>query len=407
MMRILAAQAAISLENARLYEDMTSEVARRTRPKQALREALAEVEALKNRLEAENVYLQEEIRTQHNFERDRRQQSGAARRSAQGRARGADRLDGAHLGETGTGKELFARAVHSRSTRRDRPLVKVNCGAIPPAWSRASSSATSRAHSPARSRSAVGRFELADGGTIFLDEVGELPLDTQVKLLRVLQEQEFEPVGSSRTVRVDVRVIAATNRDLEQAVRDGTFRADLLYRLNVFPMQCRRCASATSDIPLLVGFFSAASCAKDREADSGLQRAEHGAPVQLLLAGQRTRAAERRRAGGDPGAGAGARARRARSGRRSRPASEAPVRPRDQAAPPTPESSRTCSACTSSTSEEHRRRGRRGARRRDDPGAAPQHAAQPHEEARHTTPARVKSKKRQETDPRTRHREIS
>ena len=125
------------------------------------------------------------------------------------------------LGETGTGKELVARAIHSRSPRHKHPLVKVNCGALAagPDRERALRPREGRVHR--RDRARTGRFELADGGTIFLDEVGELPLDMQVKLLRVLQEQEFEPVGSSRTIKVDVRVIAATNRDLEQEVAAG------------------------------------------------------------------------------------------------------------------------------------------------------------------------------------------
>ena len=141
------------------------------------------------------------------------------------------------VGETGCGKELFARAVHSRSHRHHRPLVKVNCGAIAPGLVESELFGHVKGAFTGAVEKRVGRFELADGGTIFLDEIGELPLDAQVKLLRVLQEQEFEPVGSSRTVRVSVRVIAATNRNLEQAVREGRFRADLLYRLNVFPIE--------------------------------------------------------------------------------------------------------------------------------------------------------------------------
>jgi transcriptional regulator with GAF, ATPase, and Fis domain len=258
VMRILAAQTAISLENARLYENMKGEVERRTAAEQALRDALSEVETLKNRLEAENVYLQEEIRTQHNFN-----EIVGNSPALLGTLRKVERvapLDSTVLvvGETGSGKELFARAVHSRSRRSDRPLVKVNCGAIAPGLVESELFGHVKGAFTGAIDKRVGRFELANGGTIFLDEIGELPLDAQVKLLRVLQEQEFEPVGSSKTIRVSVRIIAATNRNLDQAVRDGKFRADLLYRLNVFPIDVPPLRERPSDIRLLVGFFSSA-----------------------------------------------------------------------------------------------------------------------------------------------------
>jgi predicted ATPase len=255
MMRILAAQTAISLENARLYEQMKSEVERRTAAEHALRDALGELQLLKERLEAENVYLQEEIRTQHNFN------------EIVGNC--PMLLDALHkvervaptestvliVGETGSGKELFARAVHSRSRRSDRPLVKVNCGAIAPGLVESELFGHVKGAFTGAIEKRTGRFEVANGGTIFLDEVGELPLEAQVKLLRVLQEQEFEPVGTSRTIRVSVRVIAATNRNLEQAVKDGRFRADLLYRLNVFPIDVPPLRQRRADIELLAGFF--------------------------------------------------------------------------------------------------------------------------------------------------------
>ncbi len=255
MMRILAAQAAISLENSRLYEAMQDEVSRRTAAESKLRDALAEVEALKNRLEAENVYLQEEIQTQHNFSEIVGNTPALRHVLLQVERVAATATTVLITGETGTGKEIIARALHSRSTRRERPLVKVNCGAIPAGLVESELFGHVKGAFTGALQRRIGRFELADGGSIFLDEVGELPLDVQVKLLRVLQEQEFEPVGAARPVHVNVRVIAATNRDLEAMVKAGTFRADLFYRLNVFPIHVPPLRERREDIPLLVAFF--------------------------------------------------------------------------------------------------------------------------------------------------------
>jgi formate hydrogenlyase transcriptional activator len=213
-----------------------------------------EIDSLKARLEKENVYLREELRTEHNFEEIVGNSPAVLR--ALGAVDQVAPTDATVLiyGETGTGKELVARAIHNRSARNGRALVNVNCSAISAGLVESELFGHMKGAFTGAVERRIGRFELAHGGTIFLDEIGELSLETQVKLLRVLQEHEFEPVGSSHPVRVDVRVIAATNRNLREAMQAGLFRSDLFYRLNVFPIELPPLRERRSDIPQLVAF---------------------------------------------------------------------------------------------------------------------------------------------------------
>jgi len=231
------------------------DVSQRKAAEEALEAALAEIGRLKERLERENVYLQNEIKSQHDFD-DIVGQSATLRITLHKVSLVAE--TGANvllLGETGTGKELLARAIHDRSPRRKRPLVKVNCAALPSSLIESELFGHVKGAFTGALSDKIGRFELADGGTLFLDEIGELDPDLQTKLLRVLQDGEFERIGSSQTIRVDVRLIAATNRDLHEALRDGTFRPDLYYRLSVFPIELPPLRARREDIPLLVWHF--------------------------------------------------------------------------------------------------------------------------------------------------------
>jgi PAS domain S-box-containing protein len=220
-----------------------------------LEEAVAEIAELRDRLQAENVYLQEEIRSAHDFE-DIVGDSVALKKvlNKVGQVAGTDATV-LLLGETGTGKELIAHAIHARSGRKDHVLVKVNCAALPGTLIESELFGHEKGAFTGATGRRSGRFEVADGGTIFLDEIGDLALDLQAKLLRVLQDGEFERLGSTRTLKVDVRVIAATNRDLQAAVAEGSFRSDLFYRLTVFPIQIPPLRERREDIPLLVWHF--------------------------------------------------------------------------------------------------------------------------------------------------------
>jgi len=217
--------------------------------------AFKEIDSLKNKLAVEKLYLEEEIRSEFNFEEIVGESPAIKRALAQVELAAPANTTVLILGETGTGKELIARAIHNLSPRRERTFVKINCAAIPSGLLESELFGHERGAFTGAISQKIGRFELADKGTIFLDEVGDIPLELQPKLLRVLQEQEFERLGATRTVRVDVRVVAATNADLSRLVAERKFRSDLFYRLNVFPIQIPPLRDRREDIPLLVRYF--------------------------------------------------------------------------------------------------------------------------------------------------------
>ena len=252
-----------------VFRDITDH--RRT--EHSLKEALEEVESLKHRLEMENAYLQEEISASHNAH------------EIVGRSEAVtsmiQRIDlvaptGANVlvtGESGTGKELIARAIHNASDRSQRPMIRVNCAAIPTELFESEFFGHAKGAFTGAVNDRGGRFELADGGTLFLDEVGDIPLSLQGKLLRVLQEQTFERIGETRTRHVDVRVIAATNRNLKAEVESGRFREDLYFRLNVFPIESVPLRNRPEDIPPLAQLFLRNACRKFHREPLELSRA--------------------------------------------------------------------------------------------------------------------------------------
>jgi len=245
--------------------------------KAALEGSLREVSELKERLEAENAVLQQEVRHAHGFDEIVGTSPALGRVLAQVEQVAPTDAPVLLLGETGTGKELVARALHERSRRSDRPLVTVNCAALPATLVESELFGYEKGAFTGALQRTVGRFEVAHGGSLFLDEIGELPLEVQAKLLRVLQAGEFERLGSPKTIRVDVRLIAASNRDLEREVREGRFRADLFYRLSVFPISLPPLRERREDIPLLAWHFIARRQAK-------LGRSVRRVPERLMRA---------------------------------------------------------------------------------------------------------------------------
>lgn len=231
------------------------DISERKRNEEALQVAHLELARMKERLEEENAYLQEEFSEQHNFKDIIGNSCAINQVLSQVELVAPTYASVLINGESGTGKELIARAIHQRSDRSERPLIKVNCAAIPHELFESEFFGHQKGAFTGAIKERIGRFELADGGTIFLDEVGEIPLDLQSKLLRVLQEGQLERVGESQTRNVDVRIIAATNRDLKIEVEENRFREDLYFRLNVFPIEAVPLRKRSDDIPLLAQHF--------------------------------------------------------------------------------------------------------------------------------------------------------
>jgi len=234
LLQQVAAQIAIAVENALAFK---------------------QIDALKDKLAEEKLYLEEEIRSEFNFEEIIGESPAIKRALAQVELVAPAGTAVLVTGETGTGKELIARAVHNHSPRRERTFVKINCAAIPGGLLESELFGHERGAFTGALTQKIGRFELADHGTLFLDEVADLPIDLQPKLLRVLQEQEFERLGSNHTRRVDVRIVAATNADLAKLVAERSFRSDLYYRLNVFPIHIPALRERREDVPHLVRYF--------------------------------------------------------------------------------------------------------------------------------------------------------
>lgn len=234
---------------------MTIDITARKLAEQQLKEALDEVQSLREALEQENTQLRQQIRQGEGHELILGESPAVLQMLAQARRVGPTDSVVLIMGETGTGKELLADAIHQLSRRSKRDMKKVNCAALPPTLIESELFGRERGAYTGAMSQQPGRFEAADGSTLFLDEIAELPLDLQAKMLRVLQEGQFERLGSSRTRKVDVRVLAATNRNLAEMVREGQFRADLFYRLNVFPITVPPLRNRKSDIPILVWKF--------------------------------------------------------------------------------------------------------------------------------------------------------
>ncbi|WP_319381183.1 sigma 54-interacting transcriptional regulator [Thiomicrorhabdus sp.] len=252
------------MDNGRLVGAVVifRDVSQRKLAEEKLHSALKEVQNLKQRLELENAYLQEEYRAEHNYKEIVGKSAAINKIVQQIELVAPTDANVLITGESGTGKELIARAIHESSGRKGRPLIRVNCASIPRELFESEFFGHIKGAFTGALADRAGRFELADGGSIFLDEVGEIPLELQSKLLRVLQEHQFERVGESKTRSIDVRIIAATNRNLKQEVVDKRFREDLYFRLNVFPIESTALRERKEDIPILANHFLNLACQK-------------------------------------------------------------------------------------------------------------------------------------------------
>ncbi len=250
------------VDRARLVQCNIRDITERKRAEEALyrrdlelRTALSEIKTLKDQLEAENIMFRQEIKMRHQFDHILGQSDGLKYVLYRAEQVAPMNTTVLILGETGTGKDLIAAAIHDMSPRKERPLITVNCAALPGNLIESELFGREKGAFTGADTRQVGRFEIANGSTLCLDEIGELPLEVQAKLLRVIQHNEFERLGSSQTIKVDVRIVATTNRNLEEEVRKGRFRQDLYYRLNVFPITVPPLRQRKEDIPLLVQAF--------------------------------------------------------------------------------------------------------------------------------------------------------
>ena len=261
----------------------------------ARKKAFEEIKALRDELQRENIVLREELGKTSMFEEVIG--TSSALQMVLARAAKVAPTDSTVLimGETGTGKELIARAIHKRSKRSDRPFISVNCAAVPSSLIMSELFGHEKGAFTGAVQRRLGRFELAEGGTIFLDEVGDLPMETQIALLRVLQEREFERVGGTEVLRADVRVISATNRDLQAAIADGAFRSDLYYRLNVFPIKLPPLRERKEDVPLLVNYFVDRYAKRAGKKIKHIQKKALDSAARVFMARQRSRTAKRNR----------------------------------------------------------------------------------------------------------------